>query len=57
MTLVRPGRPPAGSIPTLPIPSLDGRSAVHLVGVGGAGMRNLARLLLARGIAGHAART
>jgi UDP-N-acetylmuramate--alanine ligase len=40
--------PPAGSIPTLPIPSLDGVRAVHLVGVGGAGMRNLARLLVAR---------
>jgi UDP-N-acetylmuramate--alanine ligase len=41
---------PAGSIPTLPIPSLGGVRCVHLVGIGGAGMRNLARLLLARGI-------
>jgi len=41
---------PVGSIPTLPIPSLGGVRCVHLVGIGGAGMRNLARLLLARGI-------
>ena len=44
-------RPPAGSIPTLPVPSLEGVGSVHLIGVGGAGMRNLARLLHARGIA------
>ena len=43
--------PPAGSIPTLQVPTLDGVRAVHLIGIGGAGMRNLARLLLARGIA------
>jgi UDP-N-acetylmuramate--alanine ligase len=43
--------PRAGSIPTLPVPSLDGVTSVHLIGVGGAGMRNLARLFLARGIA------
>jgi UDP-N-acetylmuramate--alanine ligase len=43
--------PPAGSIPTLPVPSLDGVTSVHLIGIGGAGMRNLARLFLARGIA------
>ena len=42
--------PPAGSIPTLPIPSLTGVASVHLVGIGGAGMRNLARLLVARGL-------
>jgi UDP-N-acetylmuramate--alanine ligase len=42
--------PPAGSIPTLAVPSLEGVRAVHLVGIGGAGMRNLARLFLARGI-------
>ena len=42
--------PPAGSIPTLQVPTLDGVRSVHLVGIGGAGMRNLARLLLARGI-------
>jgi UDP-N-acetylmuramate--alanine ligase len=44
-------RPPAGSIPTLSVPSLDGIETVHLIGVGGAGMRNLARLLRARGVA------
>jgi UDP-N-acetylmuramate--alanine ligase len=43
--------PPAGSIPTLPVPSLDGVRSVHMIGIGGAGMRNLARLLRARGIA------
>jgi UDP-N-acetylmuramate--alanine ligase len=42
--------PPPGSIPTLPVPTLDGVRRVHLVGVGGAGMRNLARLLIARGL-------
>jgi UDP-N-acetylmuramate--alanine ligase len=42
--------PPAGSIPTLPVPALDGVRSAHLIGVGGAGMRNLARLLIARGI-------
>jgi UDP-N-acetylmuramate--alanine ligase len=42
--------PPPGSIPTLPVPSLDGVRRVHLVGIGGAGMRNLARLLIARGV-------
>ena len=44
-------RPPTGSIPTLGVPSLQGVKKVHLIGVGGAGMRNLARLFLARGIA------
>ena len=39
-----PYAPPRGSIPTLPVPSLEGVAAVHLIGVGGAGMRNLARL-------------
>ena len=43
--------PPEGSIPTLDVPTLDGVSRVHLIGAGGAGMRNLARLFLARGIA------
>ena len=37
-------RPPSGSIPTLGVPSLEGVTKVHLIGVGGAGMRNLARL-------------
>jgi UDP-N-acetylmuramate--alanine ligase len=41
---------PPGSIPTLPVPSLEGVRRAHLVGIGGAGMRNLARLLLARGV-------
>jgi UDP-N-acetylmuramate--alanine ligase len=43
--------PPPGSIPTLPVPQLGGIRAVHLVGIGGAGMSGLARLLLARGVA------
>ena len=42
--------PPAGSIPTLPVPSLGGVASVHLIGIGGAGMRNLARLFLAMGV-------
>jgi UDP-N-acetylmuramate--alanine ligase len=44
-------RPRDGSIPTLGVPSLTGVTSVHLIGIGGAGMRNLARLLLARGVA------
>jgi UDP-N-acetylmuramate--alanine ligase len=43
-------QPRPGSIPTLGVPSLHGVKTVHLIGVGGAGMRNLARLFLARGI-------
>ena len=43
--------PPPGSIPTLEIPELTSVRRVHLIGVGGAGMRNLAKLFLARGIA------
>ena len=42
--------PPPGSIPTLSVPTLDGVRRVHLIGAGGAGMRNLAELLLARGV-------
>ena len=42
--------PPPDSIPTLAIPSLEGILRVHLIGIGGAGMRNLARLLMARGL-------
>jgi UDP-N-acetylmuramate--alanine ligase len=42
--------PPPGSIPTLPIPSLAGVGSVRLIGIGGAGMRNLARILVARGL-------
>ncbi|CAN5672804.1 UDP-N-acetylmuramate--L-alanine ligase [soil metagenome] len=45
--------PPTGSIPTLLVPSLDGIRSVHMIGVGGAGMRNLARLMRARGIEVH----
>jgi UDP-N-acetylmuramate--alanine ligase len=51
MTAWRTWTPPAGSIPTLHVPSLDGVASVHLIGIGGAGMRNLAKLLTARGIA------
>jgi UDP-N-acetylmuramate--alanine ligase len=42
--------PPPGSIPTLPVPDLSDISRAHLVGIGGAGMSGLARLLLARGL-------
>ena len=31
--------PPEGSIPTLPVPSLEGVGTAHMIGVGGAGMR------------------
>jgi UDP-N-acetylmuramate--alanine ligase len=44
-------RPPPGSIPTLPVPDLSAVRRVHMIGIGGAGMRNLARLFMARGIA------
>ena len=43
--------PPPGSIPTLAVPELAPVHRVHMIGIGGAGMRNLARLFLARGIA------
>ena len=42
--------PPPGSIPTLGIPTMEGIGRVHLIGIGGAGMSGIARLLLARGI-------
>lgn len=42
--------PRPGTIPTLPVPDASGWRTLHLVGIGGAGMRNVARLLLARGI-------
>jgi UDP-N-acetylmuramate--alanine ligase len=42
--------PPPGSIPTLEVPDLARVRLVHMIGIGGAGMRNLAKLLLARGI-------
>lgn len=40
--------PPPHSIPTLEVPDLAGIRRVHMIGIGGAGMRNLARLFLAR---------
>ena len=43
--------PPPGSAPTLPVPDLAPVRRLHLIGIGGAGMRNLAKLFLARGIA------
>ena len=42
--------PPPGSIPTLPVPDLAGVRRAHLIGIGGAGMSGIARLLLARGV-------
>jgi UDP-N-acetylmuramate--alanine ligase len=42
--------PPAGSIPTLDVPDLSAVRTIHMVGVGGAGMCGLARILIARGI-------
>ena len=45
-----PYAPPPGSIPTLDVPMLGGVGRIHFVGVGGAGMRNLAKLVLARGL-------
>src|SRR3954454_24199903 len=35
---------------TDPVPALDDLGAVHLVGIGGAGMSGIARILLARGV-------
>jgi UDP-N-acetylmuramate--alanine ligase len=35
---------------TAPVPALDDLGAVHLVGIGGAGMSGIARILLARGV-------
>ncbi|MFB3737791.1 MAG: UDP-N-acetylmuramate--L-alanine ligase [Candidatus Velamenicoccus archaeovorus] len=42
--------PPPGSIPTLEVPDLGPIRSAHLIGIGGYGMRTLARMLLARGI-------
>ena len=42
--------PPPGSIPTLPVPDLGGLERTHLVGIGGAGMSGIARVLMDRGI-------
>jgi UDP-N-acetylmuramate--alanine ligase len=41
---------PAGSAPTLPVPDIRPWRRLHLVGIGGAGMRGIAQLLLARGV-------
>jgi UDP-N-acetylmuramate--alanine ligase len=41
--------PPEGSIPTLEVPDLTGVRRVHMIGVGGAGMSGIARILLSRG--------
>jgi UDP-N-acetylmuramate--alanine ligase len=46
-----PFDPAPGSIPTLEVPDPAGWRHLHLVGIGGAGMRGLARVLLARGVA------
>src|SRR5918996_2215714 len=43
--------PPPGSIPTLPVPDLSAVRRAHLIGIGGAGMSGITRLLLDRGIA------
>ena len=51
MSDLSPYVPPAGSIPTLEVPSLEGIRRAHLIGIGGAGMRGIARILLARGVA------
>jgi UDP-N-acetylmuramate--alanine ligase len=47
---VREYVPPPGSIPTLEVPDISELRAVHLVGIGGAGMSGIARLLLAHGV-------
>src|SRR3954449_13352514 len=48
--MTAPYTAPPGSVPTLRVPDLDGIAAVHLMGIGGAGMNGIARLLLARGL-------
>lgn len=48
--MTAPYVPPAGSIPTLEVPDLAPVRRIHMIGIGGAGMRNLAKLLMARGI-------
>jgi UDP-N-acetylmuramate--alanine ligase len=42
--------PPPGSIPTLDIPDPSSWRCLHFIGIGGAGMSGIARLLLARGV-------
>ena len=51
MTERRFWTPPPRSVATLAAPSLDGVRRLHLLGMGGAGMRNLARLFVSRGYA------
>lgn len=41
---------PPGTIPTLEVPDLAEVGSAHLVGIGGAGMSGIARLLMARGV-------
>src|ERR671934_2398256 len=41
---------PEGSIATLSVPALEGVRRLHMVGMGGAGMSAIARILLARGV-------
>ena len=43
-------QPRPGSVPTLPVPDLSHVRRAHLVGIGGAGMSGIARLMLARGV-------
>jgi UDP-N-acetylmuramate--alanine ligase len=43
--------PPRGSIATLEVPDLSALHSAHLIGIGGYGMRSLARMLIARGVA------
>jgi UDP-N-acetylmuramate--alanine ligase len=43
--------PRPGTIPTMEVPDLSSIRSAHLVGIGGAGMSGIARLLLARGVA------
>jgi len=45
-----PFDPAPGSIPTLPVPDAFGWRRLHMVGIGGAGMRGIAEVLLARGV-------
>jgi UDP-N-acetylmuramate--alanine ligase len=45
-----PYEPRPGTIPTLPVPDPARWRRLHLIGIGGAGMSGIARLLLARGI-------
>ncbi|MFM8943737.1 MAG: UDP-N-acetylmuramate--L-alanine ligase [Actinomycetota bacterium] len=48
--MTKPYVPPEGSVPTQSVPTLAGVRALHLIGIGGSGMRNMARLYAARGI-------